>query len=302
MVNPQQVAAAGLGKVVLSMHLPNPPSAGEDVRSDEFFHCAVSCPQQEPSVLSRPVWLSRQRNRFYKDPAQQGPGSSLGFGKLHVIKGLPGKPGLGEVSIGQLRSHHGLVTELGPQTGQCPIGGIEVTRGPFGKKAELLTGGGPSHYRKLHLHDPRGKLYRLQAKADQIQHLDRIQRWCSGADMLLVPAASIDEKAKREFCQRLTSGDEGYQHRMEELPDEKEEACAVCLRIVEEESLPHRLLRHKGPERCPQITGGQLVKAMGPRPEALMQSSCRKREQGAYRFYLQLEKRVAEVRFQIEGV
>src|SRR5437867_3849610 len=52
-VDPQEVAAAGLGEVVLAVDFPVPPAAGEDVRAGEFVHSAILWSPEKPAVVMR---------------------------------------------------------------------------------------------------------------------------------------------------------------------------------------------------------------------------------------------------------
>ncbi len=62
-------------------------------------------------------------------------------GKLDSVDGLPGKSCLGKMAVGELGADYGFIAELGTQTGQRAIGGVEVSHRPFSKQAKLLAGG-----------------------------------------------------------------------------------------------------------------------------------------------------------------
>src|SRR5213594_4123997 len=68
-VDPQEVAAAGFGEVILAMNFPIPPAAGEDVRAGEFVHGTIPWSPEKPAVVMRCPGRWRQRNWLCKHPA-----------------------------------------------------------------------------------------------------------------------------------------------------------------------------------------------------------------------------------------
>ena len=68
------------------------------------------------------------------------------------------------MAVGKLGAHDGFVAEFGAQASQRAIGGIEIARGLFGEKTQLLAGSGASFGAEFDFDYTGGKLKRLQAQ------------------------------------------------------------------------------------------------------------------------------------------
>src|SRR5207247_1246016 len=68
--------------------------------------------------------------------------AAAGFGEVVFALDLAVPPAAGEdIGAGELVADYGFIAELGAQTGQRAIGGVEIARRSFNKQMQLLTGG-----------------------------------------------------------------------------------------------------------------------------------------------------------------
>src|SRR5262249_23581321 len=109
--DPRDGAAASFGVIVVALDFLVPPTAGENVGAGELIDVAVLVSQDEPTILMGMTWSAWQRYGLRHNPAHQRSRSrpvqivqavqvvQIVLRKLDTTERLPGKAGLGKVSI-----------------------------------------------------------------------------------------------------------------------------------------------------------------------------------------------------------
>ena len=153
---------------------------------------------------------------------------------------LPGETSLGQVSLAQLRPHHGIVAEVRSHARQRPAGRRRITFGFAREQLQLLRRGlGLVGHQHDFLDTVGQPAHRLQSQPDQFQQLPGVQCRGRGPDLFDVVAQTFEAKTDAYLRQGPRPFRQHPQQRMQQTFDDHHQARHVGFRVIEDLTL-HR--------------------------------------------------------------